>query len=435
MELRVKAAESDDRLVVNDTRSPLADCFVAVRIGDHQKIGKYDPQRCYRFPSGCGRAARVDLFRRVGGCRVDVVRDQRSCDVPVTADDPSVDGLRLSIDVAVPQVNEAQQISTPTKSKAANTYLTLHGIEEMLHEAVTSLLREQPEDPRQFLVDCFTPDKVREPEVFDKMPSVASWQMPLPKRQATDHEVYVMPNDENALQTPFKHMPSVGSWCAKKPKVAWKTSFNEVIPKPIKPEQQYLDEARRLDQTVQINALRAQAQAKLATSMKQGGMGNIMGNLHAEGYNNFVKKKTKDALVLSLRTGVLAAAIAKLPPKVIPEVPVPPPVEIAVERNPDVLKQELEKREAQIALRHKAQDVFASSLKSGKVAEALGITEDRPKEDHATGGPSEANAALDGKTALKQKARAQLISGIKDGNLPHAVEGIKINKALGNSLK
>jgi hypothetical protein len=446
-----------------------------------QKIGKYDPQRCYRFPTGCGRAARVDLFRRVGGCRVDVVNGKRACDVAVTAEDPTVDGLRLSIDVAMPesQMPDAKMPESPKKAQVANSYLELHGIEELLHEAVTSLLREQPEDPRKFLWERFAPPEPRKPEVMSKMPSVASWHMPLPKHKAANHEVYVKPNDESIPKTPFKHLPSAGSWVQKKPQISWKENFNEHrdMPKetPAKSAQESYDDARKLHELVQLNAIRTQAQTTLASAQSFGKVGHAMSKVKDE----YIKKKMNTALLQSAKSGNLSNLLVEntttepdgtikqddeSPQQAIDEETVSNKVQeqlskglksgdlekllTLANKDPELLKETIAQVKASrngaplpppkagisfTGAMIAAMDKAGSSLTSAIIEAmdtAIQYADMRPPTDLV-----EKNLAAQAKKQTKDakvKAQEHILKGLDDGNLSDAVKKVKIARALGN---
>jgi hypothetical protein len=396
----------------------------------------------------------------------------------VLAEDSAVDGLRLSIDVSVPQVPEAK-ITAPKKAQVANTYLQVHGIEELLQEAITSLLREQPEDPRKFLREKFADPEPREPAVLKKMPSVASWHMPLPLRQVTDHEVYVKPNDEDVPKTPFKHLPSVGSWCAKKPKVAWKKTFTNLVEKPVKSEKENFVEARKIEQTVLLDSLRTKARTEFVAAVKEiktSPRTNDLGDMMLQ----YTKKKARDAILQGVKSGMLGKALPQREAAqddgtadATQESPEKVNDEEVRQKAADALLQGMQTGDldeavghvapAEDAVRKKAAEVLTSNLDSGQLAETVRVSKLRGTADAqpetkesaadskpeaktpagATDGgevkPDEAGtkeSAADAKPATKpnpkNKAKQQLISGMRDGNLDSAVKEVKVKKALGN---
>jgi len=147
MELRVEAAEGC---------SVPGGCYVGVRIGETLKQGRYEPTRCYNFPQvDRRRNAKIDLYQHVGTCTVAADPEAKSThDVAVTSTDPSWQGTRLKVSVQA-QGDDSTKKQREARVKAlksqANDYLSKHGIEERLSEAVKALLKEQPADPTEFL--------------------------------------------------------------------------------------------------------------------------------------------------------------------------------------------------------------------------------------------------------------------------------------------
>lgn len=147
MELRVEAGQG---------YSVPPGCYVGVRVGDVLKQGRYEPQRCYSFPSvERRRNAKIDIYRHVGSCVVAVDPEAKSChEVAVASTDPSMPEMRLSVSVQSMQAaGGPQQREAKTKMvrNQAKDYLSKYGIEEMLSAAVKALLKAQPENPKEFL--------------------------------------------------------------------------------------------------------------------------------------------------------------------------------------------------------------------------------------------------------------------------------------------
>lgn len=139
-------------------------CFVAVKLGDVLKQGRYKPDRPYRFPPDNGpapqkpRIGRIDLFKQIGSCRIEASAGEH--EVWVESSDPSDKGqmMKLKLRVAVGKQGEPVVKSTEVKEKAeqardARVYLKDSNIEEMLSDAVKAVLRERPDNARQFVVD------------------------------------------------------------------------------------------------------------------------------------------------------------------------------------------------------------------------------------------------------------------------------------------
>lgn len=130
-------------------------CYVGVRVGDVLKQGRYEPQRCYHFPSmERRRNAKIDVYRHVGSCIIAVDPDATSShEVNVASTDPTVPEMRLKVNVQSSTADAGKQREARTKAvkNQAKDYLTKFSIEEKLSDAVKALLKEQPADPTEFL--------------------------------------------------------------------------------------------------------------------------------------------------------------------------------------------------------------------------------------------------------------------------------------------
>jgi len=148
MELRVESSEGC---------SMPPGCFIGVRIGDVQKQGRYEPQRCYNFEQVDRRKnAKIDIYQHVGSCIVGVDPDVKSIhEVKVMSTDPAFTGLRLNVNVR--SKRETEPVKPPRAERViamknkAKEYLVKHCIEERLSEAVKAILKHQPDDPTEFL--------------------------------------------------------------------------------------------------------------------------------------------------------------------------------------------------------------------------------------------------------------------------------------------
>jgi hypothetical protein len=125
-------------------------------VGDVLKQGRYEPQRCYHFPQvDRRRNAKIDVYQHIGSCLVAVDPDSTSVhSVGVTTTDPGFSGMRLKVSVATKGDHPNKQLReerTKQLKNQAKDYLSKHGIEERLSDAVKALLKEQPADPTEFL--------------------------------------------------------------------------------------------------------------------------------------------------------------------------------------------------------------------------------------------------------------------------------------------
>eukprot|EP00746_Dinoflagellata_sp_MGD_P012664 gnl/MRDRNA2_/MRDRNA2_127076_c0_seq1.p1 gnl/MRDRNA2_/MRDRNA2_127076_c0~~gnl/MRDRNA2_/MRDRNA2_127076_c0_seq1.p1 ORF type:complete len:513 (-),score=100.66 gnl/MRDRNA2_/MRDRNA2_127076_c0_seq1:23-1561(-) len=163
------------------------DCFFSVRIGDVQKQYRYDPTRTYHFPEMSDkRYGRVDLFKHVGSVQVNVdpaISGPR--DLVMSCSDGSGD-VNLKLDLRKSNVKSSKMMSEPeaTKKKEAKdkraevvlqgkTFLSKSGIEDILFDSMTNLLREKPANPRKWLSDYIlnAPSKERKLPPLEKKSS------------------------------------------------------------------------------------------------------------------------------------------------------------------------------------------------------------------------------------------------------------------------
>lgn len=147
MEIRLEAAEG--------CKMPVGS-FVAVKLGDVLKQGRYEPTRTYQFAQADKRRhAKIDLFKHVGSSVVLVSPDAGAnvSEVCIQSGDPLVENLRLKVDVK-PHSGAKNKVAEPVKHAVrsnAQTYLSKHGIEEKISSCVKLLLQQQPDNPIEFI--------------------------------------------------------------------------------------------------------------------------------------------------------------------------------------------------------------------------------------------------------------------------------------------
>lgn len=132
-----------------------ARCQIAIRVGETVKQGRYEPQRCYHFPQvDRRRHAKIDIFQHLGTCSLTLDPEAKAPqEVTVKTSDLAAPPLRLQVAArskAGEEQKEPRELGKTTKSRAKE-YLLKHGIEEKLAQAVKALLKEQPEDPMDFV--------------------------------------------------------------------------------------------------------------------------------------------------------------------------------------------------------------------------------------------------------------------------------------------
>jgi len=199
--------------------------YVAVRIGEAQKISRIGSSRVYKFPKaavGNRRYGKLDFLKRVGSCTVcldgeaaqggntyHVKIDNAEIDFKakvVLADSDKPDKPAM-LDESVPEKKGHDRPSTG-KVAAAKAYLEKHHLEVRISDAMQAVLRERPEDPAAFLAqrlldnahlvaglpkskqaEVKATEEVKQPAVeelggpvpqkFPLRPSVGTWYTPL----------------------------------------------------------------------------------------------------------------------------------------------------------------------------------------------------------------------------------------------------------------
>jgi hypothetical protein len=156
-----------------------SDCYISVRVGDTQKLSKLSNARIYRFPAlGDQRLGKIEVFQRIGQCSIDVdplntgTRDVKiNLAGPGVAGPTGVLGLRVALDAddglkrKLTADAGANADKKGTKVKAAKEYLSKHGLESKLSEAMSAVLRERPSDPAAFLAKQLQEPSVKLPPV------------------------------------------------------------------------------------------------------------------------------------------------------------------------------------------------------------------------------------------------------------------------------
>lgn len=148
-------------------------CFVGVRMGDMLKQGRYEPSRCYHFPNvDRRRNAKIDIYRHVGSCvlAVDPEEGKSQQEVSVSCSDPTFPALKLNVDMLSTKAPLGVDLSKREREEKARTvtsqakdYLANFAIEEKLSAAVKALLKEQPEDPTEFICRHLKESKITAP--------------------------------------------------------------------------------------------------------------------------------------------------------------------------------------------------------------------------------------------------------------------------------
>jgi len=137
------------------------ECFISVRIGDNQKLSRLSSSRVFKFPkAGDRRYGKIEVFRRIGACSVDVDPDNKDLrELTINCGEAGFGTLGLTVAVTgegppeqlAEEPGKAQKGPGNDRVKAAKEYLTRHGLEVRLSEAMQAVLRARPEDPAEFI--------------------------------------------------------------------------------------------------------------------------------------------------------------------------------------------------------------------------------------------------------------------------------------------
>jgi len=133
-------------------------CYVAMRVGDSQKIGRLSTERMYKFPDsvvGEHRYAMLDVFQRIGGCTVSIKPKVDDQDVNL-----NTKAGQLRFRVSTPSSKSGTKsprregtLPMPKKLEVAKAYLVRHNLELRLKEAMQHVINELPDDPVAFIHD------------------------------------------------------------------------------------------------------------------------------------------------------------------------------------------------------------------------------------------------------------------------------------------
>mmetsp|Transcript_144936 Transcript_144936/g.255465 ORF Transcript_144936/g.255465 Transcript_144936/m.255465 type:complete len:439 (-) Transcript_144936:103-1419(-) len=134
------------------------DIYVAVRVGEVQKLSKMAGSRAYKFTKnaiGERRFGKVDVFKRIGSASIGIKPDtdgeqeiKISCG-PDTAAMP----FRVKVGSTDGDGDKAAAKNVSPKVHEAKQYLLEHNLEMRLSEAMQAVLREKPKDPAGFISD------------------------------------------------------------------------------------------------------------------------------------------------------------------------------------------------------------------------------------------------------------------------------------------
>jgi hypothetical protein len=141
-----------------DTNSPLMkDTYIAVRVGDSQKLCRLSRKRDFKFPqnvAGDRKFGRLDVFKRIGSASVSLKHDVGTELEEINMSLKDGDGMKFQVFLNASVGNEkpAKQ-NTSIALSEANAYLAEHNLEMRLSDAMQAVLREKPADPTKFIAE------------------------------------------------------------------------------------------------------------------------------------------------------------------------------------------------------------------------------------------------------------------------------------------
>jgi len=138
-----------------------SECFVAVRVGETQKLSRLAATRSYKFPqAGERRYGKIEIYRRIGSCGVDLdPKNTGARNVNIGCE--GLGPMQFSVEVGAaggagapaPEAEPKEEKGKGAKGAAAKEYLRMHSVELQLTEAMQALLRAKPDNPVKFLAE------------------------------------------------------------------------------------------------------------------------------------------------------------------------------------------------------------------------------------------------------------------------------------------
>jgi len=139
------------------------DTYIAVRVGESQKLARIAPSRNFKFPQsalGNRKIGKVDVLQRVGSINIHVKQETsdaaQEIEIPAGTEG-SVAKFRVLLGG---EKNNASDIANKPAPKEVNpkviearSYLSDHNLEVRLSEAMQAVLRVRPANPSEFIFE------------------------------------------------------------------------------------------------------------------------------------------------------------------------------------------------------------------------------------------------------------------------------------------
>jgi len=157
------------------------DTYVAIRVGESQKLSRLSALRYFKFPQnalGERKFGKVDVFKKVGSASIGIRSDPNMLvqDLSVPCGEGPPMNFRVTLESpAVPVADKAAVKESTSKAVAeAKRYLVEHNLEMLVSDAMQSVLREKPANPAQFIADKLTGIQDTYPKRAQTAPAGAS---------------------------------------------------------------------------------------------------------------------------------------------------------------------------------------------------------------------------------------------------------------------
>mmetsp|Transcript_43289 Transcript_43289/g.80587 ORF Transcript_43289/g.80587 Transcript_43289/m.80587 type:complete len:485 (-) Transcript_43289:94-1548(-) len=310
------------------------DIYVAVRVGEVQKLSKMAGSRAYKFTKnaiGERRFGKVDVFKRIGSASIGIKPDtdgeqeiKISCG-PDTAAMP----FRVKVGSTDGDGDKAAAKNVSPKVHEAKQYLLEHNLEMRLSEAMQAVLREKPKDPAGFISDMLLKNENQLTRVGPPPAPVAEKQAEAPAEAKAGFADYYCKHSRGAIivetmaRSMFPSRQGAAKAAAPPPADAM-AGMRELAKKN-------LIEASgdgRLDKALSnlraapadkqgLEELRMKAKGILVDSSNDGKLDVILADMKgsqapADGKLDEIRKKAKDTLIGASVDGKLDAVLADL---------------------------------------------------------------------------------------------------------------------------
>jgi hypothetical protein len=418
------------------------DTYVALRIGDVQKLGRIGSERRYNFPEsaiGDHRYGKIEILKKVSGCTVGINPEKDGFqDIDVLVNSQSV---KLSVSCkANPKPPPKEKVAKEEKPrvKAARSYLDTHNLELVLKDAMQEVIRAMPEDPIGFIAKHLldtrgrvvkgseppqaSPDELREKAkgilldstadgrlesalssiTASREPGTTGEQMSTDELRAQARQTLMSATQDGRLNGALEQVksggaaPGVEQLRAQAKNTLLSASANGELDKAL--AQVKSAPAEGGGEEADVETLRAQAKNTLLNATATGKLDSALaqvkgGDSQAAPDVEQLRQQAKNTLLDATKTGNLDKALASVKDK-----------------GEQQLGPETE------ALRQQAKQTLLNATDSGKLDEALAEIKSQPAEGGAADPETE---------ELKAQAKQTLLAATKTGKLNEALEEVK----------